>query len=196
MGPRIRRGTRLSIGGLAAGGVVVAHLAAFLLVAPDPVRRQQLLASTGHHGAWPLIVTLAMGALVVGLVGLAARPPARPGWRVRSSLLGRLLLLQVVGFLLLESLERLALGKGPGALVELPFEPVIVFGLLAQVVAAVAAVVLLVVLDRIIVNLVEVLTVSPRAPRTLGPWPVADLHLTPPQVAGGQANPRAPPRRI
>ena len=195
MGPRIRRGTRLSIGGLAAGGVVVAHLAAFLLVAPDPVRRQQLLASTGH-GAWPLILTMAMGALVIGLVGLAARPPAGPGWRVRGSLLGRLLLLQVAGFLLLESLERLAMGKGPGGLVELPFEPVIVIGLLAQVVAAVAAVVLLVVLDRIIVKLVEVLTVSPRAPRTLGPWPVADLHLPLPKVAGGPANPRAPPRRI
>src|SRR5919109_2563513 len=116
MGPRIRRGTRLWIGGLAAGGVAVAHLLAFVLVAPDPVRRQQLLASTGH-GAWPLIVTLAFGALIVGLVGLVARPPADPGWRARGSLLGRLLLLQVVGFLLLESLERLATGTGPGTLV-------------------------------------------------------------------------------
>ena len=194
MGPRIRPGTRLWLGGLAAGGVAVAHLVAFLLVAPDPFRRQRLLESTGH-GAWPLIVSLAMGALVVGLAGLAARPPARPGWRARGHVLGRLLLLQMTGFLLLEVVERLGTGKGLTAVGELSSEPVIIIGLAAQLVSALVAVLLLSFLDRIIVTLVELFRVRARAPRTL-PSGLVDRQLPVRMFATVPANPRGPPRRI
>ena len=195
MGPRIRPGTRLGLGGLAAGGVAVAHLLAFLLVAPDPVRRQRLLESTGH-GAWPLIVTLAMGVLVVGLAGLAARPPAQLGWRARGPLLGRLLLLQVAGFLLLEGLERLAMGKGLESIGDLPFEPVILIGLVTQAITALVALMLVVFLDRVIVALTDVLWPRPRAPRSLVLSEIVERHLPLPRFATGPANPRGPPRRI
>src|SRR5919109_779376 len=143
MGPRIPAGTRLWLGGLAAGGVVAAHALAFLVVAPDPVRREQLLDATGHKG-WPLVVSVLMGVLVVGLVGFAADSLRRGRIaRVPLGTVGRLIFLQGVGFVLLEGLERLATGRGLGALVELPSEPVIAIGLALQVLLAFAGAMLL-----------------------------------------------------
>ena len=195
MGPRIPKGTRLWLGGLAAGGMAVAHLVSFVLVAPDPVRRQQLLESTGH-GAWPVIVSLALGAFVVGLAALAVRAPPSQGWRSRGPLVGRLLLLQVVGFLLLEGLERLAVGEGVAGLRGLPSEPVILIGLVAQIVSALVAVTVLVFLDRVIVALIEFHHPRRRAPRTLALPASNDRHHPLPVFAIGPANPRGPPRRI
>jgi hypothetical protein len=51
MAPSVSLRTRLWIGGLAAGGVVAGHAGAYMLAAPDPMRRHGLLAETGH-GAW------------------------------------------------------------------------------------------------------------------------------------------------
>jgi hypothetical protein len=196
MGPRIPPGTRFWLGGLAAGGVAAAHLLAFLVVAPDPLRREQLLEATGH-GIWPLVVSLAMGAMVVGLAGFVASSRPRQGqlraFPVRTA--GRLILLQTFGFLALESLERLAMGKGPGALTELPFEPVVVIGLAAQVIVALAGAMLLAFLDRLFVKLAEVRSM-PRPTRALVSSRFAELFIAQPQVAAGPVKPRGPPDRI
>jgi hypothetical protein len=195
MSPRIRTGTRLWLGGLAAGGVAAAHALAFLLVAPDPARRQQLLDSTGH-GGWPLVVSVAMGALVVGLAGFAAGSlrRGRRAW-IPSGTAGRLILLQGIGFFLLEGLERLATGKGLGALIELPFEPVMAVGLVLQVLLALAGAMLLALLGRIIVTLAGRLRSRPRAPRTLVASGFLDISVPSPQVEFGRAEPRGPPVR-
>lgn len=196
MSPRIRTGTRLWLGGLAAGGVVAAHALAFILVAPNPVRRQQLLDSTGH-GSWPLVVSVAMGALVIGLAGFAASSlrRGRPGG-FPTGAAGRLILLQGVGYLLLEGLERLAMGKGLAGLVELPFEPVIAIGLVVQFLLALAGAILLALVYRMIVTLAGWLRSRPRAPRSLVASGLLDLFLPSHQVEFGCAEPRGPPVRI
>jgi hypothetical protein len=197
MGPRIRPGTRLWLGGLAAGGVVAAHLLAFLIVAPDPLLREELLETTGH-GAWPMVVSVAMGAIVIGLAGFIAGP--RPGRSQPRAfplhIASRLLLLQIGGFILLEGLERLAMGKGMAAVGALASEPVIVIGVVAQVITALVAALFLMLLDRVIVTLVDVLRSSPRPPRALPSWVVVGRPGPLRMVAAGPGKPRGPPRRI
>lgn len=198
MGPRIRLRTRLWLGGLAAGGVAVAHILAFLLAAPDPFRREQLLETTGH-GGWPLLVTVAMGALVVALAGFAVgrlRDPRQV--RPAPLYLGtarRLVIMQVVGFLLLEAGERLATGKGLAGLSGLPLESVIAIGLVAQVLVALAGAMLLALLDRVVDGLVRLFRQTARAPRSLVPRGVSDIQVPLVRIASGPANLRGPPRR-
>jgi len=198
MGPRIRLRTRLWLGGLAAGGVAVAHILAFLLAAPDPFRREQLLKATGH-GAWPLLVTVAMGALVVALAGFAVGRLRHPR-RVRQApfYLGtarRLVIMQVVGFLLLEAGERLAAGKGLAGLAGLPFESVIAIGVVAQVLVALAGAMLLALLDRVVGGLVLLFRQTARAPRRLVSRGIPDVRIQLVRIASGPANLRGPPRR-
>jgi len=198
MGPRIRLRTRLWLGGLAAGGVAVAHILAFLLAAPDPFRREELLKTTGH-GGWPLLVTVAMGALVVALAGFAVgrlRDPRQVG--PAPFYLGtarRLVIMQVVGFLLLEAGERLATGKGLAGLSALPLESLIAIGLVAQVLVALAGAMLLALLDRVVDGLVRLFRQTARAPRSLVPRGVSDIQVPLVRIASGPANLRGPPRR-
>lgn len=197
MGPRIRLRTRLWLGGLAAGGVAVAHILAFLLAAPDPFRREQLLKTTGH-GGWPLLVTVAMGALVVALAGFAVSRLRDPRQGRAPFYLGtarRLVIMQVVGFLLLEAGERLATGKGLAGLSGLPLESVIAIGLVAQVLVALAGAMLLVLLDRVVDGLVRLFRQMARAPRSLVPRGVSDIQVLLVRIASGPANLRGPPRR-
>jgi hypothetical protein len=191
--------TRLWLGGLAAGGVAVAHILAFLLAAPDPFRREQLLDATGH-GAWPLLVTLAMGALVVALAGFAVGRLRDPG-RVRQApfYLGtarRLVIMQVLGFLLLEASERVATGKGLAGLSALPFESVIAIGLVAQVLMALAGATVLALLDRVMGGLVLFFRQTARAPRRLVSRGTPGIRVPLLRIASGPANLRGPPRRI
>jgi hypothetical protein len=192
MAPPIRLRTRLWLGGLAAGGVAIAHVVAFVLAAPDPHERELLLEATGH-GTWPLIVSLAMGAAVAalarfGVSRLRGEPSSSSSVRYHATA-GRLLLLQVVGFLLLEGLERLATGHGlAGFLVE----PVILIGVLAQLPVALAGAGLLVTLVRLVDRLVLLRTSLPpfRATTHRG---VLDVPVPRTRVAADPANPRGPP---
>jgi hypothetical protein len=183
---------RLYLGGLAASGVAAGHTLAFMLVAPHPAQRQGLLAETGH-GAWPLLVPLAMGALVAALAGLAvgrlrdehsASPVPLP------ETAGRLVLLQLIVFLLLEALERLASGH---QLSDLPGEPVIAVGLVTQAFAALAGAVLLVLFARFVDRLGRLLHQASPVPRPLAA-PVTPMVAYPRRrAARGPANPRGPP---
>jgi hypothetical protein len=188
--------TRLWLGGLAAGGVAAAHILAFIVAAPDPVRRGRLLEATGH-AAWPLVVSVAMAALVVALARFAVgrihrsdRPPAGALWRLT---VGRLMALQTLGFVGLEAVERLASGHGLGGFLG---EPVVLIGVALQVLAALAATALLVLLAHLVDCLTDLLRALPRPPRALarpGAW---DGILPRPRLVAGPANPRGPPRRI
>ena len=137
---------RLWLGGLASGGVVLAHWIAFFLAAPAPAPRHELLRQTGH-GAWAYVVALAVGLLVACLAGgLCGRLRGEPS-RVRSLAYSwvRLLAYQAVLFIVLEGLERIASSGTP---LSLAIEPVVIVGLLVQVVVAAIGALALVGLDR------------------------------------------------
>jgi hypothetical protein len=109
---------------------------------------------------------------------------------------GRLMLLQMVGFLALEGIERLAMGKGLAGLAELFGEPVIAIGLVAQVVVALAGSLLLVLFARVVDRLIHLLREVPRAPRVIVAGGAVTIALSRNRVVTGPANPRGPPRRI
>lgn len=193
MAPPVRLRTRLWLGGLAAGGVAIAHLVAFVLVAPDPHEREMLLAATGH-GAWPIIVSVATGAAVAalarfGISRLRDEPSSFPTVSYGVTV-GRLFFLQVLAFLLLEALERLATGHALAA--SLLLEPVILIGLAVQVPVAMAGAGLLVMLLRLVDRLVLLRTIVLPA-RALSPWGMEDVTVPRARVAADPANPRGPP---
>jgi hypothetical protein len=194
--PRVGPGTRLWIGGLAAGGVVAGHAAAFRLAEPHPERRQALLAETGH-GAWPLLVAVAMGVLVASLGSFAAgrlreERPA-PGGALLRGTAGRLVPLQLGAFLLLEAVERLSTGRD---LAELPGEPVIAIGLVVQVVVALAGAALLTLFARFVDRLGRLLRGAPRAPKVLAAPGALVIALPHCRAGCGPASPRGPPTSL
>lgn len=159
---------RLWLGGLASAGVAFSHFLAFLVAKPDHADRSTLLAETGHS-YWPYFIALALGALVAGLVGFAAervwgRPPGdRPGLRRMYGFTAtRLVLLQVLGFLYLEAGERLAVH---GSFASLFDEPVVLIGLVVQVVVALAAAALLILFARAVDGLRALLRPLARPPK-------------------------------
>ena len=197
MSPRIRTGTRLWLGGLAAGGVAVAHVLAFLLVAPDPARRAAMLEATGH-GAWPLVVSLAVGSLVAGLAGFAVgrtRGADVPQRSLFGGILLRLTVLQVVGFVVLEALERVArhpLSEVPSLLAE----PVVLIGLVLAAVVAVIGAALLVLFAVLIDRLFVLLRTLPRAPRALVAVGLADDPPPRLRIVKGSVWLRGPPLAV
>jgi cytochrome bd-type quinol oxidase subunit 2 len=157
MTPTLTRRLRLLLAGAAAAGVILAHAAAFLIAEPHSHAREELLASTGHR-YWALTITVALAILVGGLYSLVmsrirAARPLSPGAMFLESA-PRLALLQVVGFVLLESIERLSVGH---PLSELFTEPVVVIGVVAQILVATLGAAVLALLSRAVDAIVAVL---------------------------------------
>jgi hypothetical protein len=192
MGAPVSLRKRLWIGGLAAGGVAVAHALAFLIVAPDPVRRREMLAETGH-GAWPLLVSIAMGAVAVSLtrfaLGRSQDGPATPYRSLFRQTAARLVPLQLGAFLVLEMIERTATGHALTGLAE----PVIWIGLVAQVVVALMGAALLALFARLVDGLVLLLRPTLRAPRPLLPSASFAAVSYRSHAGTAPANPRGPP---
>lgn len=143
-GPRLR--TRLWLGALAFAGVAFAHGLTFLLIAPDPGTRERLLSATGH-GYWPYVMPLALGAMVASLAGFAAgrRAGSTPERLYRSAAI-RLAVLQSVGFVLLEAVERSFVDASLHPLTS----PFLLIGVAVQIAMALAGAVLLVVVARVV----------------------------------------------
>jgi hypothetical protein len=200
------RRAALCLGGVAAAGVVVAHVLAYALASPDASAHAELLEETGHE-LWPLTTAAATGAVAAALLGFVSErvQHAQRGFvseRVRRAQRGsprarlfvhgapRLALLQSLGFVALEALERLLSG---GEVAHLLSEPAVVIGLLLQVGVAVAAVGLLAFLARTI----EILIARRSPPSAHRDVPVESLstRLWAPRfgVAVGGATVRAPP---
>jgi hypothetical protein len=133
-----------------------------------------------------------MGAAVAALarVGVSRLrdEPSSSAVRYRATA-GRLLVLQVIGFLLLETLERLATGH---AMAGFLFEPVILIGVAAQVPVALAGAWLLVALVRLVDRLVLLHTTFLPG-RAITPRRVMDVAVLRTRVAADPANPRGPP---
>ncbi|HEX2031043.1 MAG TPA: hypothetical protein VHL78_06555 [Actinomycetota bacterium] len=185
---------RLWLGGLASAGVALSHFLAFLVATPDHAARSDLLSQTGH-GYWPYFIAVALGALVAGLVGFAGErawgEADGAGFRSLYRFTAiRLLVLQAVGFLLLEGAERLIVH---GSLDGLLSEPVVIIGLLVQAAVALAGALLLVLFVRVVDRVRALFRRSARPPRVA--LPRGPLAFTPPPlpVAGGGPAPRAPP---
>jgi hypothetical protein len=115
--------SRLSLVGLSLGGLFGAHYLAFMFAAPHVHDRSELLAATGH-GSWiPVAVAVATSLFLAFLRG------SGHGW-------SELALLQVVGFVALEGVERVGAHDGVSQLLS---EPVFYLGLVLQLVVSLVA---------------------------------------------------------
>jgi len=187
--------SRLWLGGVAMAGVVLAHVLAYFMAAPHRNGRDMLLRASGHRH-WAVVASLALGALVAGLIWFttqATRPDRVWSLGARAffvSTARRLVLLQVGGFVLLEASERLLFGAGFGLLAE----PVVLIGILLQVVSALGAAGLLVVFAR---TLDRLCGRSSAARIVASPGPRPRVWILPPRflLAAGGATLRGPPLR-
>jgi hypothetical protein len=184
----------MALGGVAALGVVVAHLWGYALTFPDPIDRHLHLASTGH-GHWKFVVGIAMGLLVAGIVHIDSGSwkwmgSRRPGPLFLAAA-SRLMFLQMGGFLALEATERLS----SGGLSHLFTEPAVLVGLALQVLVALggAALVLVVVKTVALTSRLRVRSII-RARTGGSPFRVVSrLEPSMLRVATGGSTPRGPP---
>jgi hypothetical protein len=139
----IRARERIYAALLAFAGTLAAHSIAYWLVAPDPHHHASLLLSTGH-GYWGVVTPLAMGLSVAGIAGFlisSSGTVARFG-----DVAVRAVALQLLAFLLMETIERSTVG---GSLVVIK-ELVVLVGLVVQMLIALAIAALLLVLTRVL----------------------------------------------
>jgi hypothetical protein len=132
---------RIYVALLAFAGTLAAHSIAYWLIAADPHHHASLLLSTGH-GYWGVVTPLAIGLSVAGIAGAlisSSRTVVRFG-----NVAARAVVLQVLAFLLMETIERATVG-GPLVVVR---EPVVLVGLVVQMLIALAIAGLLLVLTR------------------------------------------------
>ena len=169
------RGRGALIGAMAAAGVVATHVLTFLVAAPSGHHRSELLARTGHV-RFTLVAAAAMGLLVTAAVRFL--PLRRP--------FAQLLVVQSLGWLALESVERLS---HHGADWELG---VIALGLVVQAVVALAGGALLGAVRRVIAFVARRRRPRFASVRTSARPVVATLSLRP-AVLAGAAGVRGPP---
>jgi uncharacterized membrane protein len=186
---------RMWLGGLAAAGVVLSHSLSFLFVAPDPHARQRLLDATGHrYFTW--VTAVAIGLLVAGVAGGTIKR-LRGGFedaaygRTFVGSAAALVLIQVVAFIALESVERLVVDGSPlGPLTD----PVMAIGCVVQIVVAVVGALLLVALAHGVDHIAARFLASP--PQPTGParawWATSVMPPTPAPATGGPTV-RGPP---
>jgi hypothetical protein len=144
------------------GGLLAGHLVSYFVVAPDAHARAELLAVTGHsdNGAFVTLTLAATFAAVIGLVMQSVRSRCDRGTQPSRTNVALLLwAIQTLGFVLLEVSER---GHGIAGMSELVHEPAFVIGLLAQLVVALVATAI-VLLIRATVDAVLRLLATPRA---------------------------------
>ena len=180
---------RLWLGGLAAGGVVLAHQLAYLTAAPHPHERAELMRAAGHRN-WSLVVALATGLMVAGLAGFVRR--GLGGGAVRAvgrGVASRLALLQGGAFLLLEATERSL--AGADALSALG-EPVVLLGFLLQAVVALIGAGLVKLLARAIYLLSTPRTTRRRPARRVS-FPRPSVVIPRFCVCAGSGDLRGPP---
>jgi hypothetical protein len=188
-GPRLR----LLLGGTAALGVLLAHCAAFLIVEPDAHMRHELLTQTGHiYGTG-----FGLALFVAGLASLvwnsihASR--MRSMAEVFRAVAPKLALLQVLGFVLLESAERL-ITSGSSGLLGLVTEPVFAIGVAAQVAVSIVGAVLIALLSRAAAAIAAAIRASTVRPaRILIPTSTSDAAWSQVHLAIGGLTLRGPP---
>lgn len=107
---------------LAPAGVCAGHCLGYLLAIPDAAERARVLAETGHPfwlgQALPAGIAVAFSAIFALLVGHLGRDPRGRAVRrdVCTWLVSRLAVVQMIGFVTFEAVERVAVGAPLGAL--------------------------------------------------------------------------------
>jgi hypothetical protein len=185
---------RAPLGLIAAAAMLGSHWVAYLLAAPDPHARAELLLSTGH-GYWPVAVTLAIAAGVCGLVSFVSHRLSTNVCSSRRQIFAysfpRFFVLQVGGFAVMEFAERLASGHGlaVSGLLAATFLIGVAIQALVSVLSALLLVLIAFVVERLAVR-------SSAVGSTSAPQPLVSLISTPRLVpATGGHTLRGPPLR-
>ncbi len=184
----------LWLGALAAAGVGLTHVLAYFLTAPDPEARRELLEQTAH-GYWSYASAIGLGVLVAGLSGFVisrVRQRAEQPHGARALyffIATRLMVLQGLGFLLLEASERAV----AGGLGDLLAEPVVLLGLAIQAVVAAIGALLLLLLARVVEALIQGAPTLFARPASRIFAPVLSFARPHTYAGVGGAAPRAPP---
>jgi hypothetical protein len=124
---------------LASFGIVVGHTLTYWAVSPDGEHREALLASTGHAYWGAAVGVGVMGALwavaaqIIRGIRLATSSADREV--ARGSFATRLALLQVVGFVVTEVIERVAAGE-PISMTALLEHDTLLLGIVVQLAVA------------------------------------------------------------
>ena len=191
-GPRLR----LLLGGTAALGVILAHCAAFLIVEPDRHLRHELLTDTGHTygtGVGLALFVAGLASLVWNSIHASRMQSMADVFRAVAP---KLVLLQVVGFVLLEGAERL-ITSGSFPLAELVTEPVFAIGVIAQVVVSIVGAIVIALLSRAVAAIAAVLRASTVRPaRILIPTSTSDAAWSQLHLAVGGLTLRGPPASL
>jgi hypothetical protein len=187
------RRARLWVAAVAGGGIVASHGIAYHIIAPGALQRTELMESTGHR-YFSLLVAAVLVALVIGLgvfvaEALATRRENLASRRLFSFALARLTCLQAAGFVVLEALERLLGGEHHFASTLLG-EPATLLGVALQLLSALIAAAMLVLLRRVIVAISGARRSKSGAVVVLNDFrKTLSHHLS----AVSDASPRAPP---
>ena len=192
-----RRSCRaLLLGAVAATGLLAGHWLAYVVALPAPRVRGELLSATGH-GYWSLAVKVAVALGLLGIAavvadhlrrGLADRPER--GERF-SFLLTRLGTIQILAFLVMETMERLVAGAPVAGMLH---DHLLVLGLAFQVLTACVGALVLLLMHRVVSRLVAVLTrrAIPRAARARRRL-MLPVAFRPARILAGAAGVRGPP---
>jgi hypothetical protein len=187
-----RRGiSNAGFGGLAAAAMLVAHWLAYLVAAPNSHERAELLAASGHR-YWIYVAAAGLGAGALAMARFVRSRLHDDAGRSRSSLIGavalRLAAIQTIMFIALEGIERLATGH---AFIQVFSEPVVLIGIVLQLVVAVLGAFLLAVVAIAIDRIKDSLH-QPRAETPI--WgPTLFLLIPRCLVAAGSGTLRGPP---
>lgn len=150
-------GRRAALGGIASGGIVIAHCLAYLIAVPAGGARAAHMASTGH-GSFHVVASFAIAATAVALVSVCVRALAATAGAPLARTVAWLSVAQVAGFAALEAAER------GFALDAVAADPAVRIGLVLQVVVAALAAAFLRGLERA-VRAVAALVHRPRRAR-------------------------------
>jgi len=181
---------RVTVLGLALGGVLLGHAITYAGLAPGAVAREMLLAATGH-GYLDVANRIGVLAIMVALFAtVLARVVGRDaGGLTNGQLTARLVTFQVGVFVVLEVAERLGTGASLSGLAS-----ALAVGLVIQVAVAVglAAIIswLLTATDRLVAELAGV-EGAPPVVVTSAMVPVAGYQ---PVLVSDSLGSRAPPR--
>jgi hypothetical protein len=162
--------------GLALGGVLLGHTAAYRLLIPDAHTRTLELAASGH-GYLSGANVVGLVAAVVALAALFLGDVLRTNEAAPQRLAARLVGFQMSAFLAMELLERIASGGGTQHL-----PTVLLIGLPVQAVIAV----LIAVIARLLLRVASAIAALLSSPPA---W--SDIAVT---VLGASVEPRRPDR--
>jgi hypothetical protein len=187
---------RLLLGGLAASGALAAHAIVYLLAEPQHHHPGSDPAAVTSGGSWMFLAPAALGLTVAGVVRLAFVKTSSPSISTSSSgslfatAAMRLVPLQVLGCVGLQTLERLASGEHITTALT---EPAVLIGASLQVLVAFIGAFILVLFTKAIDLFLGRSLPFPSAARPACPRPISRVLPARFQVAAGLGTLRGPP---